>query len=295
MEQSVIDKLMELKRLYEAGILTKEELEMEKRKVLKNVEDVQREKVVVQQKVQENASSASVPEWETSLKDMQKNVSELPIPTEENNKAPWMGICVAVLSLAIIIYVLVSNKINTTDDYDCCDDISIDSASVDEYWEDADAYEESIDTDDDGIAEVLDMGEDTSEHRAASIVHYRVNREVSVYQGPGSNYEVALFEAQGGRDYPASYDSGNIVESTGKTANGYIFVSDCGCQGGHGFNQDGWIPANAVSRMSICSNCGGAGYFNVVCPQCDGGAYYSCSCHGRGMMVCDICGGVGAL
>lgn len=269
MEQSVTDKLMELKRLYEAGILTKEELEDEKRKVLENAEGTQRNEIVVQESV-----SASSPTTE-----------------KDNKKGLWIGIGVVVLVLLAIICVVVSNNKNTTDDYDYYDDTVTDSVSDDEDWEDTDTYEESVDTDDKGIAAVLDIDDETY----SSIIHYRVNREVSVYQGPGNNYEVALFEAQGGRDYPASYDSGDIVESAGKTANGYIFVSDCGCQGGHGFNQDGWIPVNAVSRMPICSNCDGAGYFNVVCPQCDGGAYYSCSCHGRGMMVCDICGGVGAL
>lgn len=34
MEQQTIDKLMEIKKLYEAGILTKEEMETEKAKIL---------------------------------------------------------------------------------------------------------------------------------------------------------------------------------------------------------------------------------------------------------------------
>ena len=34
MEQQIIDKLMEIKKLYEAGILTKEEMEAEKAKIL---------------------------------------------------------------------------------------------------------------------------------------------------------------------------------------------------------------------------------------------------------------------
>lgn len=34
MEQQTIDKLMEVKKLYESGILTKEEMEAEKAKVL---------------------------------------------------------------------------------------------------------------------------------------------------------------------------------------------------------------------------------------------------------------------
>lgn len=265
MKQDAMDKLIELKKLYEAGILTKEELEKEKQKVLGN-------ETVVQESI--SASSS---------------------PTEKDNKKGlWIGLGAVLLVLIIIICVVVSKNKNTTDDYNYYDDVATDSVSLDEHWE-SDTYVENIDAGNDGIAEIIDLDEETYEQDESSLFHYRVNREVSVYQGPGSNYDIALFEAQGGRDYPASYDSGNIVESSGKTANGYIYVSDCGCQGGHGFNQDGWIPANAVSRMPICSNCGGAGYLNVICPQCDGGAYYSCSCHGRGMMVCDICGGVGAI
>ena len=53
MEQSAIDKLMELKRLYEAGILTKEELEAEKQKVLENetAKETPQSVIVVQETV----------------------------------------------------------------------------------------------------------------------------------------------------------------------------------------------------------------------------------------------------
>lgn len=138
MEQSVTDKLMELKRLYEAGILTKEELEDEKRKVLGNAEGTQHNEIVVQESV-----SASLP------------------PTEKDNKKGlWIGIGFVVLVLFAIICVVVSNNKNTTDDYDYYDDTVTDCVSDDEDWEDTDTYEESIDTDDKGIVAVLDIDDD---------------------------------------------------------------------------------------------------------------------------------------
>lgn len=138
MEQSVTDKLMELKRLYEAGILTKEELEDEKRKVLGNAEGTQHNEIVVQESV-----SASLP------------------PTEKDNKKGlWIGIGVVVLVLFAIICVVVSNNKDTTDDYDYYDDTVTDCVSDDEDWEDTDTYEESVDTDDKGIAAVLDIDDD---------------------------------------------------------------------------------------------------------------------------------------
>lgn len=264
MEQSVIDKLMELKTLYEAGILTKEELEAEKQKVLGNEiaeETPQKQHEAV---VQKTASASANPE------------------EKRRNKGLWSGIGMSVLVLIIIIYVVVSNKKETYQN--ALYGYNVDSIAED----DAIVYD---------IIEYTSTESETTNYNqeSSSNIHYRVNREVSVYHGPGANYEVALFEAQGGAEYPASYSTGSIVESTGWIESGYIYVSDCGCQGGHGSNQDGWIPVNAVSQMSICNHCGGAGYFNFVCPECDGGAYYSCSCHGRGRKVCEICGGVGAI
>lgn len=41
MEQTSIEKLMEIKKLYEAGILTKEEMEQEKQRVLRPISEPQ--------------------------------------------------------------------------------------------------------------------------------------------------------------------------------------------------------------------------------------------------------------
>lgn len=112
MAQSVTDKLLELKRLYEAGILTKEELEEEKQKVL--VEEAQRNEIVVQESV--SAPSAK---------------------TEKNSKKGlWIGIGIAVLLLiVVIICVVVSNNKEPKDNYDYFDDVVTDSVAVDEYSE----------------------------------------------------------------------------------------------------------------------------------------------------------------
>ena len=58
MEQSAIDKLMELKKLYEAGILTKEELETEKQKIL-HQEDMQLTNTAVSETTNSSTSSNS--------------------------------------------------------------------------------------------------------------------------------------------------------------------------------------------------------------------------------------------
>lgn len=131
MAQSVIDKLMELKKLYEAGILTKEELEEEKQKVLGKTEDAQLNEIVVQE-------SVSVPSTTTE---------------KDNKKGLWIGLGTAVLVLIVIICVIVSNNKNTVDDY-VYDNVVTDTTSC------VYIYEESLDAYDDGIAEVIDIEDD---------------------------------------------------------------------------------------------------------------------------------------
>ncbi|MCH5175566.1 MAG: hypothetical protein J1F40_06745 [Prevotellaceae bacterium] len=111
MAQSVTDKLLELKRLYEAGILTKEELEEEKQKILG--EDARRNEIVVQK-------SVSAPSTTTE---------------KDSKKGLWISIGIAVLVLVVIICVVVSNNKEPKDDYDYYDDVVADSVAVDEYSE----------------------------------------------------------------------------------------------------------------------------------------------------------------
>lgn len=102
MEQSVIDKLMELKNLYEAGILTKEELEAEKQKVLDNEKAKKTPQTQHEMVVQDTASTSANPEEKRS------------------NKGLWSGIGLGGLVLALIILGITLNnkKAEPLPDYD---------------------------------------------------------------------------------------------------------------------------------------------------------------------------------
>ena len=92
MEKSNIDKLMELKQLYELGILTKEEMEVEKRKILDN----------------ENETAKEAPRQEkTLLSDSQQPQIEVEKPDEpffQKFKTYIIGIALLLL-IACIIFV----------------------------------------------------------------------------------------------------------------------------------------------------------------------------------------------
>lgn len=132
MEQSAIDKLMELKRLYEAGILTKEELEAEKQKVL------------------ENETAKETPQ---SVIVVQETVSSPSTPTKKSgNKGLWLIGTGALAAIIIIICVIVSHSQKAepvhsydlaidslTDDY--TDDYVYEEEVVEEIYEDDDLYE----------------------------------------------------------------------------------------------------------------------------------------------------------
>ena len=131
MELSTIDKLMELKKLYEAGILTQEELEAEKQKVLDNEtaeETPQTQQEVV---VQEAASTSAIPEEKSS------------------NKKLWVGIGIGVLFLIIIICAVVSNNKTTElpSDYDTdeIEAVADEDCSLSDTYTEVTTYEEEDD------------------------------------------------------------------------------------------------------------------------------------------------------
>ena len=86
MDQMNIHNLMELKKLYEAGILTKEEMEAEKAKIL-------------QSEKQRNTTEESI---------SGKKQPSLSMPTESNNKWLWIG--GAAIILLVVIFLAVSNN-----------------------------------------------------------------------------------------------------------------------------------------------------------------------------------------
>ena len=271
MEKTLADKLMELKKLHEAGILTKEELETEKQKILNSG--------VPTENAQQEASS-------------QDTSSATPSPSspapKNNNTGLWIGIGVALLVAVVCIIAFSGNKKKNSYEYD--DSTYEDSVYVSYDYEDysdevQDSYADKV------IIDGLNDSYDEPGVQDSQSYHYRVNRYVIVYQGPGDYYDQTTYDVD---DSPAEYEKGSIVESTGLIKNGYMFVSHCGCRGGHGDPEDGWILADAVSRMQTCRDCGGTGYdSNRICPECDGEGYGCCTYTGK--MQCNVCHGIGAI
>lgn len=263
MDQTLLDKLMEIKHLYEKGILTKEEMEAEKAKILQPEEQKDATEETKMQETKQTSSAST---------------------SENDYKWLWIG---GVVIMLLFVIVLVASKNKKESTYQEADEREVYSGDKD--------YDE-VYVEDEYEQDTYDnvYTEDNNEQQTSALVHYRLNRPVVVRRGPGEDYETAIYYGQGDEDV-ATYDYKAIVESKGLIVDGYIYVSDCGCQGGHGFNEDGWIPLNAVEKMNICRTCAGEGYFNEVCPECEGEEFYNCSCHGKGKKVCPICNGVGAV
>ena len=156
MEQQTIDKLMEIKKLYEAGILTKEEMEAEKAKILSpttsqntnnddNSESKQSDvKVNASDKKQYDAHDVTIVHVSEKAKERQQKIKSTPRKGLSENARIWLiaGIVVAVmLTIAIIIQNGRSSKSQTYDnDYAVAD---TDTAMVD----DTD-YDTAVDVDD---------------------------------------------------------------------------------------------------------------------------------------------------
>ena len=299
MTQEQIDKLLELKKLLDAGILTPEEMESEKAKVLgtaktETVDEPVADEPTVEQ-VKEEIADDAVPLVRNNdgrIRFEEPSVEQQTIPRSEEKSGiskKSVYISLGVLA-AIVVAVLFAKKSSEPTYYNIPDS---DTETV--YATDSAAEDEVIIYDESKI----DLGEDDDEfasNEELQIVggHYKINKHVFVYTGPGDNFAKAKFEGQG-EEGVAEYNVGSIIETNGNTKNGYVFVSACGCQGGHGFNQDGWIPLSALTSMQTCSNCNGKGYFNQVCPDCNGEGFYMCSCHGTGKKVCSVCDGVGSI
>lgn len=156
MEQQTIDKLMEIKKLYEAGILTKEEMEAEKAKILSpttsqntnnddNSESKQSDvKVNASDKKQYDAHDVTIVHVSEKVKERQQKIKSTPRKGLSENARIWLiaGIVVAVmLTIAIIIQNGRSSNSQTYDnDYAVAD---TDTAMVD----DTD-YDTAVDVDD---------------------------------------------------------------------------------------------------------------------------------------------------
>ena len=121
MEKQTINKLMEIKKLYEAGILTKDEMEAEKNKVL-HPEGIVTEEPKAEEPVSEEIPSDAplvmtdsegrfvfdVPKQEPT----QTNSSSSQQTSKSNSKLYWIGV-IGILVLIIVLLALSGSKNNT--------------------------------------------------------------------------------------------------------------------------------------------------------------------------------------
>lgn len=119
MDQQTIDKLMEIKKLYEAGILTKEEMEAEKNKVL-HPKGIVNEEPKVEEPASEEITSDATPVMTDSegrfvfdapkTEPIHTNSSSTQQTIKNNSKLYW--ICGIGILVFIILFLALSNKKN---------------------------------------------------------------------------------------------------------------------------------------------------------------------------------------
>ena len=130
MDKEVMDKLMEIKKLYEAGVLTKEEMEAEKAKNLRPTS-------VASESKKETVASNDKPQPRTSKGTLKQGLSK--------DTKIWL-IAGSVVAVMLIIAIIIQNGRSSnsqTYDNDYVDSVAVDSAGVD----DTD-YDTAVDVDD---------------------------------------------------------------------------------------------------------------------------------------------------
>ncbi len=130
MDKEVMDKLMEIKKLYEAGVLTKEEMEAEKAKILRPTS-------VASESKKETVASNDKPQPRTSKGTLKQGLSK--------DTKIWL-IAGSVVAVMLIIAIIIQNGRSSnsqTYDNDYVDSVAVDSAGVD----DTD-YDTAVDVDD---------------------------------------------------------------------------------------------------------------------------------------------------
>lgn len=130
MDKEVMDKLMEIKKLYEAGVLTKEEMEAEKAKILRPTS-------VASESKKETVASNDKPQPRTSKGTLKQGLSK--------DTKIWL-IVGSVVAVMLIIAIIIQNGRSSnsqTYDNDYVDSVAVDSAGVD----DTD-YDTAVDVDD---------------------------------------------------------------------------------------------------------------------------------------------------
>lgn len=130
MDKEVMDKLMEIKKLYDAGVLTKEEMEAEKAKILRPTS-------VASESKKETVASNDKPQPRTSKGTLKQGLSK--------DTKIWL-IAGSVVAVMLIIAIIIQNGRSSnsqTYDNDYVDSVAVDSAGVD----DTD-YDTAVDVDD---------------------------------------------------------------------------------------------------------------------------------------------------
>ena len=157
MDKEAMDKLMEIKKLYETGILTKEEMEAEKAKILShttsqntknedNSESKQSDvKVNASDKKKYEAHDVTIVHVSKKSKERQQKIKSTPRKGLSENARIWLiaGIVVAVM---LIIAIIIQNGRSSNSqayDNDGIDSVAVDSTGVD----DTD-YDTAVDVDD---------------------------------------------------------------------------------------------------------------------------------------------------
>lgn len=130
MDKEVMDKLMEIKKLYDAGVLTKEEMETEKAKILRPTS-------VASESKKETVDSNDKPQPRNSKGTLKQGLSK--------DTKIWL-IAGSVVAVMLIIAIIIQNGRSSnsqTYDNDYVDSVAVDSAGVD----DTD-YDTAVDVDD---------------------------------------------------------------------------------------------------------------------------------------------------
>lgn len=158
MNQQTIDKLMEIKKLYEAGILTKEEMETEKAKILRPISPVASESK------KETVASNDKPQPSTSKGTLKQGLSK--------DTKIWL-IAGSVVAVMLIIAIIIqngrsSNSQTYDNDYAVADTVMIDDTDYDtavddsqeqtpqSYADKAENYIGGLDTDTRVVASLTD-------------------------------------------------------------------------------------------------------------------------------------------
>lgn len=141
MDQQTIDKLMEIKKLYEAGILTKDEMEAEKNKVL-HPEGIVSEEPKAEEPVSEEIPSDAIPDMTDregrfvfdapKQEPIQTNSSSTQQTGNSNKTLYWIG-GIGIFAFIIVLLAMPGNKNNEPTQYYEEAPVAVDSVSyVDE-------------------------------------------------------------------------------------------------------------------------------------------------------------------